>query len=435
MVLLYRLITWLYFSAIRVASIVFPKAKQWTAGRRRIFAKMEAGLAGWNLDQKPVIWMHCASLGEFEQGRSVLEAIKKSHPRLKILLTFFSPSGYEIRKDFPLADKVFYLPEDSPRNARRFLKLVQPSAAIFVKYEFWYFYLSQLRENGIPSLLIAANFRPGQPFFKWYGGLHRNMLDCFTGIFVQNEFSKNLLSPVTQVPVLVAGDTRIDRVLDMAHEKPALPLIHEFCGASPTLVCGSTWPTDEKLIAGAIETGAFEGWKIIIAPHEVSESKLMSLESRFGSGTVRYSNDGNQLKPFRDARVLLIDCIGILSHIYRFARVAYVGGGCQKTGIHNTLEPAAFGIPLIFGKNYNRFPEAITFVSLGGAFVVEKCSDLAETMRYLAEEGNYKKRAEVTAEYLEINKGATAEIVGKLEAVLSLRPEKKPTSHKGSQLI
>ena len=397
---------------------------------------MEAAFSGQAKGRTPVVWMHCASLGEFEQGRPVLENLKKTHPRLKILLTFFSPSGYEMRKNYPKADWVFYLPDDTFGNARRFLQIVQPSVAIFVKYEFWYFYLSRLKSNRTPALLIAASFRPEQPFFKWYGGIHRRMLDCFTCIFAQNELSKNLLTPITQVPVTVAGDTRIDRVLDISKERPPLPLIQKFCGSSPTLVCGSTWPKDEKLIARAIENGAFNGWKIIIAPHEVNESHLVSLENRLGLGSIRYSAPASfTTATLPDAQVLVIDCIGILSHLYRFARVAYVGGGCQNSGIHNTLEPAAFGIPLIFGWNYQRFPEAVYFVNHGGAFTVNDGNELCSVMCYLADAGNYVRSAEVTEGYLKKNKGATAEIMSKLEVMLSVLAKKKPTSHKGSQLI
>ncbi|TAK46002.1 MAG: 3-deoxy-D-manno-octulosonic acid transferase [Saprospiraceae bacterium] len=435
MVLLYRFITWFYFSAIRVAAIVHPKARQWAVGRRGIFTRMEASIAGQAKDGTPVVWMHCASLGEFEQGRPVLENLKKTHPRLKIFLTFFSPSGYEMQKNYPGADWVFYLPDDTPGNARRFLQIVQPSVVIFVKYEFWYFYLVQLKSNRTPALLIAASFRPEQPFFKWYGGIHRRMLDCFTSIFVQNELSRNLLTPVTQVPVTVAGDTRIDRVLDISKERPPLPLIQKFCGSSPTLVCGSTWPRDEKLIARAIEYGAFNGWKIIIAPHEVNESRLVSLENRMKSGSIRYSAPAFTTATLLDAQVLVIDCIGILSHLYRFARVAYVGGGCQNSGIHNTLEPGAFGIPLIFGRNYKRFPEAVYFVNHGGAFAVEDGNELCPVMAYLADDRNYERSAEVTEGYLKKNKGATAEIISNLKVVLSVLAKKKPTSRKGSQLI
>jgi 3-deoxy-D-manno-octulosonic-acid transferase len=422
MVLIYRFATWLYFTAIRVAAVFHPKARQWAGGRRRIFARIEAGFAGREKDETPVVWMHCASLGEFEQGRPVLEALKQERPHHKFLLTFFSPSGYEIRKNYPQADWVFYLPADTPCNTRRFLRLTRPSVAIFVKYEFWYFYLSQLKASDTPTLLIAASFRPGQPFFKWYGGLYRRMLDCFTTIFVQNEASKILLESVTNAPVTVAGDTRIDRVLDISRELPPLSLVEKFCGTSPTLVCGSTWLRDEKLISAAIENGTLNGWKIIIAPHEVNESHIVSLESRTGTGAVRYSA-ASLLPPeiLAAAQVLVIDCIGMLSHLYRFARVAYVGGGCQGSGIHNTLEPAAFGIPLVFGKNYWRFPEAVFFVSHGGAFTVENGEDMRSVMRHLANDGNYEKSAKVTAGYLEKNRGATAEIIKNLTALLSVK--------------
>ncbi|MFQ5447725.1 MAG: 3-deoxy-D-manno-octulosonic acid transferase [Saprospiraceae bacterium] len=436
MVLIYRFATWVYFTGIRVVSPFDSKARLWAAGRRNLFAKLESDFGKKAKHEGPIVWMHCASLGEFEQGRPVIETLKKRHPGVKILLTFFSPSGYEIRKDYPLADWVYYLPDDTPGNARRFLQLTQPAFAIFVKYEFWHFYLSQLKANGIATLLIAASFRPEQPFFKWYGGLYRRMLQSFTTIFVQDASSKKLCETITSTPVVLAGDPRIDRVLEISNERPPLPLVEKFCGNAPVLVCGSTWPQDEKLIAEAMQNPALCKWKIIIAPHEVHASHLAFLEKTMQGKTIRYSTA--QDLPHAElttARVLLIDGIGMLAHLYRFAKVAFVGGGNHKPGIHNTLEPAAFGVPLIFGRHYRRFPEAEFFARNGGAFVVKNIEDMVSAILQLGNASQYKKSARIMTSFLKLNRGATGTITEKIETLLAARKTKKPTSHTGSQLI
>ena len=406
----YNILTRLYFTAIWLASSFDKKAGQWVAGRKGIFEKIEAGLAARREGEK-LVWVHCASLGEFEQGRTVIEALKKERPDVRVLLTFFSPSGYELRKQYDGADWVFYLPADTPRHARIFMDLVKPDLAFFVKYEFWYHYLHTLKQRGVPTILIAAVFRAEQPFFRWYGRLHRRMLACFTQIFVQDEMSVRLLSSVTSVPVEMAGDTRVDRVLEIVRQPKDLPLLEKFCGSGPVLVCGSTWPADEHIIFKVMEGEDLKNWKIVLAPHDVRPERLTWLEKNAPFATLRFSQalngDGEQ---WRQARCLLIDNVGMLAWLYRFGRAAYIGGGFGK-GIHNTLEPMAHGVPVFFGPRYKKFTEAVFLVKNGGGSVIRHPEDLAGALQKLAGEAAYKKAVLAARTYLRQNGGATEQIL------------------------
>jgi len=400
----YNLLTQAYFLGIRIASLWNEKARLWVTGRVGVFEKMAAEIPQKRRDHQRLVWMHCASLGEFEQGRTIIEALKKQHPKVLVLLTFFSPSGYEIRKNYPMADWVFYLPADSKVNAQRFLDLVKPDLAIFVKYEFWYYYLSQLRQRQIPALLIAAIFRPSQPFFQWYGGLHRRMLHCFSKILVQDAGSNELLSRINLPNVTIAGDTRVDRVLEIANNPMELPLVKAFCGYAQVLIFGSTWPADEAIIYPILTHEKFKDWKFILAPHDVQSSHIQAIEEKLEVSNCRFSQLENV--DLLATRLLLVDNIGLLSSLYAHGKIAYIGGGFGQ-GIHNTLEPAAHGLPVVFGPKYQKFEEAVWLVENGGGFVVRDSRELMEVLARLSNVTIQAKASEASNTYLNQRAGAT----------------------------
>jgi 3-deoxy-D-manno-octulosonic-acid transferase len=392
------------FSAL--ANIISPfnsKASLWVNGRKKWAEKIADKI-------KPgdrVIWMHCASLGEFEQGRPVIEAIKKEMPAFRILLTFFSPSGFEIRKNYEKADCISYLPSDTPGNASRFIDLVKPEIVIFVKYEFWNNYISTLYKKKIPLYLISGIFRPGQHFFKWYGSFFRKMLMKFEKIFVQDQQSLDLLSGIGIMNVSLAGDTRFDRVLEIAGNARDIPVLEQFRGSEKLFLAGSSWRPDEEIIAEYINRFP-DRIKWVFAPHEIDKSNIDRIERLFKVKCVRFSAFGDDSV---DARVLIIDNIGMLSSAYRYAYIAAIGGGFGK-GIHNILEPACWGIPIIFGPNYERFKEAVDLLNKGGAkkFVVfddfKKILDL-----WLSDEKIYTISAEIASKYVKENAGAEEIII------------------------
>lgn len=322
-----------------------------------------------------LVWFHAASLGEFEQGRPVMEALKKSRPDTKIILTFFSPSGYEIRKNYQGADYIYYLPSDTPRHARRFVELVRPDAAVFIKYEYWYHYLKQLHLRQIPVYLISAIFRKEQPFFKWWGGLHRQMLRFFTRLFIQDSESARLLSSIHIEAFEQTGDTRFDRVKQIADEARNIEIVEKFLNGQPAIVCGSTWPPDEDLLLEYINRDSSR-FKWIIAPHEIGESHVKNILNKCHKKAVRYSEE---TADWADADILLIDCIGLLSSVYRYGKAAYIGGGFGA-GIHNTLEAAVYGMPVVFGPRYQKFKEAVSLIQEGGAFSIHTGEELKETL-------------------------------------------------------
>lgn len=404
MKILYNLSILLYHFFIHLAAPLHSKAKLWLNGRQHLFKKLKEKIS----NEEKIIWLHCASLGEFEQGRPLIEQLKKEKPKHKILLTFYSPSGYEIRKNYPLADYVFYMPLDTAAHARQFLDIVQPDVVYFIKYEFWYHFLSELKKRGIPTLLVAAVFREQQVFFKWYGGFFRKMLESFSHIFVQDNASLDLLKSIEIEHVSVAGDTRIDRVMSIAKEAKDFPLIAKFSANAPVLVAGSTWPKDEAILADFINKNHENDWKYIFAPHEIKDNKITHLESLLQVATLRYSkaNTTNII----NAKVLIIDNIGMLSALYQYGKVAYIGGGFGA-GIHNTLEPIAFGLPVIFGLKYQKFIEAQWLVQHRGAFVVQHQDDFQTVFRQLSQEAFYKEASATARRYILQNQGATGKVL------------------------
>lgn len=391
----------IYGFLISLASLFSAKAKKRLIGQQQVFSLLEKSLL--NNDGASCVWFHAASLGEFEQGRPVIEALKKVQPTCKILLTFFSPSGYEVRKNYNGADIVCYLPLDTPRNAKRFIDLVNPSKIIFIKYEFWPNFLSYCKKRKIPTYVISATFRKSQLFFKWYGWGYAKMLKSFESLFVQDENSKELLKRIDIQNVVVAGDTRFDRVLEIAETRKNLPLIEVFKDNKQLIVVGSSWPKDEELIYQYIQYN--EQVKLIIAPHVLSVDHLHEIESKIGVSIHRYSSAKND--ELKTARCLLIDNMGMLSSIYSYADIAYIGGGFG-VGIHNVLEAAVYNIPVVFGPNYQRFNEAKELLILGGGFSVSDYSELLSSFDWLLV---HKDAGQIAGDYVRQRKGATEKIV------------------------
>jgi len=401
----YRLLIWL-------TSLFNEKAKLWINGRKNIFQQLEKKIS----KNDRLLWIHCASLGEFEQGRPIIEKLKAQQTDLKILLTFFSPSGYEIRKHYEQADYVFYLPADTRKNARRFLEIVQPHFAIFVKYEFWYHYLHELKNRQVPTYLISAIFHTKQPFFSsLYGKFFQSILHCFQFIFVQNKNSAKLLRQIDIQNFEVVGDTRIDRVLQIAKTARTFPKIEHFKGKSSLLICGSTWSSDEAILSQYIHQDQ-SNWKYVFAPHDISESHLQQIETQLRVPHQRYS----QFQANSSTKVLIIDNIGLLSQLYQYGKVAFIGGGFG-VGIHNTLEPAAFGLPVLFGSKYHKFEEAVALVQQKGAFVVNNLADFQYHFQALQEENIYKVTSQKVQAYLQLNEGATMKILAYLRKAHEIR--------------
>jgi len=353
-----------------------------------------------------VIWVHCASLGEFEQGRPVMEELKKNFPEYRILLTFFSPSGYEAQKNYAGADWIFYLPLDGPNTARRFLEITHPSLVIFVKYEFWYYYLKKISYRNIPLLLISALFRKDMSFFKWYGGLQQKMLLRFNQLFVQNRTSLELLQGIgLGGNSRIAGDTRFDRVKQIAEHADPLPLIEKFLGTKACIVAGSTWPEDEEVLINGWKNLEMPELKWIIAPHEISAKHLQQLKQRF-TGAILYSELLSD--PSLDNQVLIIDNVGMLSRLYRYSRISYVGGGFIKMGVHNVLEPAVYYKPVVIGPYYKKYQEAIGLVIEGGGLVVNDEQEFIQCIRSLIQDQQQNELAAMAAgKFVQEQAGAT----------------------------
>lgn len=364
-----------------------------------------------------VIWFHTASLGEFEQGLPVIEQTRKDFPDHKIVLTFFSPSGYEVRKNTSVADVVCYLPLDTRANVRRFLNLVHPELAVFVKYEFWPNYLNALRERGINTLLISAIFRQDQAFFKGYGRFMRTSLRAFTHLFVQDSGSKELLGSIGIQSVSVSGDTRFDRVYEILLRDNQLDFMDRFKGSARLFVAGSTWAEDEAVILPYIQEHEHPDLKYVIAPHNIKGAAMAELAKNAGSGVVRYTQmEGENLE---DARVLILDTIGVLTKVYSYADIAYVGGGMGSTGLHNTLEPAVFGIPVITGPHYKGFREAELMVGFGGITVVNGKISFNTIIDELVEnEAIAEEKGVLNKEFIEKNKGAVIRIMDYIRTIL-----------------
>jgi len=360
-----------YNWAIHLAAPFNEKAGLLSKGRKEVWKKVQS----IQRDTHRLIWFHAASLGEFEQGRPVIEKLKQAEPETKVLLTFFSPSGYEIRKNYTGADYILYLPADNKKNAIRFIEALRPDAAVFIKYEFWYHYLHELYKRNIPVYLISAIFRPEQPFFKSWGKLHRKMLGFFKCLYVQDTQSVKLLHSIGIKQVLQTGDTRFDRVKQIADTAQDIEQVKQFCNGQPVVVCGSTWPPDEDILTNYINH--YSGnYKWILVPHEISESHIKAILEKSRKKTIRYSQAETGLANYD---VLVIDCIGLLSAVYRYAQMAYIGGGFGA-GIHNTLEAAVYGIPVIFGPKYRKFNEAVSLIREGGAFSIQNETELKEIL-------------------------------------------------------
>jgi len=399
MLLIYNIGINLYFCAIYVASFFNKKAKLWLTGRNNIaYKKFEKST-----------WFHFASLGEFEQGRPLLEHVRKHQPETKIVVTFFSPSGYEIRKNTPLADAVYYLPLDTAANARAFIEVINPSVAVFTKYEYWYHYFNQLHKKQVPLYVISGIFRPGQVFFKWYGGLHRRMLGFVTYFFVQDTASKELLQAVGVSNVEVSGDTRFDRVWANAQHPTELPLIDQFKNDHKLFIAGSTWPEDEALVAALVKD--YADWKFIFAPHEIGEEKIAKLIDLLPlNSVIRYSRIADNQLSLNNYQTLIIDNIGMLSSLYQYADVAFIGGGFG-VGIHNTLEAAAFGLPVMFGPKYDKFKEAKDLINIKGGYSINDEPELKATVAYVTEDiQRYDTVCQVVRDYVKENTGATKTI-------------------------
>jgi 3-deoxy-D-manno-octulosonic-acid transferase len=405
LILFYNLFIRLYVLGIRLVAPWNRKASLWLKGRK----DQQRNHDPYFEPGSKVIWMHCASLGEFEQGRPVLEALKSQHPEYKILLTFFSPSGYEIRKDYQGADKVLYLPMGTRASAKSFIQQVNPSLVLWVKYEYWYHYLVQLKQRNIPVILFSAIFRPAQPFFKWYGSLHREMLSCFRALFVQDRESVELLNSIgiTQ-NLVVAGDTRFDRVIQIAEQSREIPAIDYFTNGQQCIVAGSTWKEDEEELVHFARINPHV--KFIIAPHQVEEERILEIERLFPH-TIRYSIFQNG-HPDPGAQTLIIDNIGMLSSLYRYATVCYVGGGFGDDGVHNILEAAVYGKAVVFGPVYEKYREAVGMVEAGGAFPVQSALELESTLQNLLQ---HPEPGQIAGEYVYRNSGATAQIIEKLK--------------------
>jgi 3-deoxy-D-manno-octulosonic-acid transferase len=400
---LYNLGILIFSSLAQIAAPFNSRASLWVKGRKnwaeKIADKIKPG--------DSVIWMHCASLGEFEQGRPVIEAIKREIPAFKIVLTFFSPSGYEIRKNYNNADCISYLPADTPGNAEKFLNLVNPEFVIFVKYEFWNNYISALYRNKIPLYLISGIFRPGQHFFKWWGSFFRSMLRKFKKIFVQDQRSFDLLTGIGIEKVFLTGDTRFDRVVQIAGAARNIPQLEQFRGSEELFLAGSSWRQDEEIIAEYINTFPLK-MKWVFAPHEIDNANIERLEKLIKIKCVRFS-EYNEISA--DARVLIIDNIGMLSSAYRYAYIAAIGGGFGK-GIHNILEPACWGIPVLFGPKHENFKEAVDLLNSGGAKSFRTYDEFKELLDLLlSNEKIYTNSAQTASKYVKENTGATEIII------------------------
>lgn len=412
---MYNLFIYLYLLGVAIYSIFNKKVKTMWQGEKDAFRILREKVD----PEARYIWFHAASLGEFEQGRPIIERIRKEHPQYKILLTFFSPSGYEVRKNYDGADIICYLPLDTPMNARRFLRLVQPQAAFFIKYEFWYNYLHILHKRNIPVYSVSSIFRPGQIFFRWYGKKYAKVLNCITHFFVQNETSLQLLASIGIRNASTSGDTRFDRVLAIKEQSKQLPVVEAFTNGKRAFVAGSSWQPDEHIFIPYFNNNLTD-WKLIIAPHVIAEEHLKQIDSLLeGRKVIRYteardafeSNDTEIISAMKqrlaEADALIINCFGLLSSIYRYGEVAYVGGGFG-VGIHNVLEAAVWGMPVIFGPNHERFQEAMELKAAKGGFAINDAAEFSSIMGKFSTDADALTKASNQADkYVKCKSGAT----------------------------
>lgn len=409
---LYNILLFLVDAFIPLIALFHPKIKLFYSGRKETFTKLQNTIAATD----KTVWIHCASLGEFEQGRPIIEKIKSNYPNYKLILSFFSPSGYEIRKDYNLADVVVYLPLDTKKKATQFIKLVHPSLAVFVKYEFWPNILQVLKKETIETILISGIFRKKQVFFRKNGSWFRNSLRAFSHFFVQDEDSVNLLKRIGYSNATESGDTRFDRVHELVNQKRDLPLIASFSLQYHTLVAGSTWPKDEELLIEYINKYASNKEKFIIAPHNINQKDIKILIQRIQKKTILFSQVEKQ--DLSDSQVLIIDSIGILTNVYNYGDVAYVGGGFG-TGIHNILEPATYGIPIIIGPNYQKFKEANDLVLNNACFEITNLEYLTKQLQNFRDNKEFTSTSGFIAyNYIQKNIGATKKIMEYINKVL-----------------
>ena len=408
---LYNFVISLAEIILKILAVFNKKIALFVNGRKQTFSSLQ-------LQIKPndkTIWIHCASLGEFEQGRPIIEKLRKSNPSYKIVLSFFSPSGYEVRKDYEEVDVVVYLPLDSVKNAKKFIELVRPSLAIFVKYEFWPNILKELKRNSIQTILISGDFRQDQIFFKFYGGWMKNSLHSFSHFFVQNENSQKLLENIGVDKVTISGDTRFDSVNTILRQENSLDFLEDFVRGKQVLVAGSTWAIDESYLTSFLNMKQAENFRCIIAPHNINQKEIEKLKNNINLETALYS-EGEINK---NAKVFIADTIGILTKIYSYADMAYVGGGFDKEGVHNVLEPAVFSIPLVIGPIYDKFEEAKELVALNGCLVASDEIQLFDQLYELNNNEDYRlKMGNIAGSYIKNNIGATEIILNYIEQQL-----------------
>lgn len=412
--LLYTVLIYIANFGLKIAALFVPKLKLFVSGRKDVLLKLKEHVNG----EKPVVWVHAASLGEFEQGRPIIEEIKKEYPKHQIVLTFFSPSGYEIRKNYELADVVCYLPMDTIKNAKEFVSVLNPIAAVFVKYEFWPNYLNELSKKQVPTFLISGIFRENQVFFKAQGFWMRKHLKTMSHFFVQDKISKDLLNSIDVDKVTIAGDTRFDRVQKLVEANEKLSFVEEFKNDNYLLVAGSTWPEDEEQLLNYINTKANNGEKFMIAPHNIKDVDIKNLKKNTNVPVLLFSEkEGKNLK---DYQVMIVDTIGILSKIYASANIAYIGGGYTKSGVHNTLEAATYGLPIVIGPNYRKFKEVQDLVALKGCVSVSNGKGLSDVLSELYTNTSLRlEKANITKQYVQNNLGATQKIMMTLSNILS----------------
>ena len=400
----YDLIMSLYAGIIRLVGLRYEKARLWSEGRRDLFSRMREKID----PRERIIWLHVASLGEFEQGRPLIEALRESHPEYRILLTFFSPSGYEIRKNYAGADYIFYLPIDTRKQVRQFLDLAHPEVVIFVKYECWLNFLTELRRRRIRTFVVSAIFRRNSVFFRFYGGLWRKALKTFEVLFVQNEESKSLLAELGYPNTVVAGDTRFDRVAKIAREAKQVPMIERFKGDKQLFIAGSTWGPDEELLLPLMNDNP--ELKFVIAPHEMDEGRIERLMRETRGGAVRYTQCDDK-SSFEGKQLLILDTVGLLASAYGYASWGYIGGGFG-VGIHNTLEAATFGLPIAFGPKYEKFKEARDLVAIGAARSITTYEELRAWFAPLRDdEKHLTKSSRLARDYTLSHQGATETIL------------------------
>ena len=417
--MLYNLIIYLYLLGVAIYSLFNEKVRKMWRGERDAFRVLREQVD----PEAKYVWFHAASLGEFEQGRPLMEQLRRDYPEYKILLTFFSPSGYEVRKDYKGADIICYLPLDTITNARRFLRLIRPVKAYFIKYEFWYNYLHILKHRHVPVYSVSSIFRPDQVFFKWYGRQYGRVLNCFTHFFVQNEQSRELLAKIGINCVTITGDTRFDRVLQIKEQAKQLTIVEEFVKGAKVFVAGSSWPPDEDIFIRYFNE--HRDWKLIIAPHVIGEDHLQQIERKLEGwnvqrytappsapeGTTNVLQQGNEAPSGAVGGALIIDCFGLLSSIYHYGDVAYIGGGFG-VGIHNTVEAAVWGVPVIFGPENQKFQEAQELKACGGGMEISGYDDFARLMERFAQDADYLQQSgRAAGDYVKGKAGAAAKIL------------------------